>query len=84
MNLLNYLSISHRSSGKLSKTAIARLALTTVIGVVLCLLATVSVSDTETFSSSAWVLPTATIALAVVLVVTQLGSFGKKSEGEKH
>lgn len=79
MNVLNYLSISHSTSGKLSKVSILRLVFTTVVGLVLCLLSVMSLNETAwvNFAMSPWLLPTATFCLLLVLVAAHIRVGGK-------
>ena len=79
MNFLNYLSLSHKSSGKLSKGTWFRLIITAIVGVALASLAALSATSTgQNFATSAWLLPTVALALAFVLLVNHIKS-GKTS-----
>ena len=85
MNILNYLSLSHKTSGKMSKRTILRLVFTTVVGVVLCVLPVISLSDTAiNFFFSAWIIPTVTFALLLVLVAAHVKSDVGKKHKEEH
>lgn len=73
MNLLNYLSISHKSRGKLSKGTWLRLFLITIIGLALGSLAALSATDAgDNFATSPWLLPTVALALGIAFVINNI------------
>ncbi|TVY43268.1 hypothetical protein LSUB1_G000922 [Lachnellula subtilissima] len=75
MNLLNYLSISHKSSPRLSLGSWLRLAFNTIIGVALCAVAGIArTTGAMNYLVSPWVLPTIAIALFSILVVNNIRS----------
>lgn len=88
MNLLNYLSISHVSSGPLSKTQKLRLGFTTFVGAGLCVLVIGGLVNAlaekfHIYAQGPWILPTVTICFAAVLVCTQVGGVRDKKGAEE-
>ncbi|TVY37374.1 hypothetical protein LOCC1_G005633 [Lachnellula occidentalis] len=73
MNLLNYLSISHKSSQRLSLGSWLRLSFNTVIGLALCAVAGIArTNGAMNYLVSPWVLPAIAIALFLMLIVNNI------------
>jgi hypothetical protein len=73
MNILNYLSISHKSSGKLTLGSWLRLAFNTVIGLALCAVSGIARTEAALdYLVSPWALPSVAITLLVVLIVNNI------------
>jgi len=85
MNILYYLTISHKSSGKLSKGNIFRLTFNTLVGVLLCVMAAmVNTTAGANYAQSSWILPTVAIALFVVLIMAHVKKGAGKIGREGH
>jgi len=73
MNILNYLSISHKSSGRLTLGSWLRLAFNTVLGFALCAIAGIARTEAAmNYLASPWALPSVAIALLVILIVNNI------------